>query len=88
VSLQRTIRQEDSMSQTASIRQYAIYDHPKDYPIGYVVREWLISGHGPKPGEAWTASTLDEARTLIPEGCVRLPDSPGDEETIAEVWMR
>lgn len=68
--------------------QYAIYEHPIDYPEGYVVREWYVSAEGPEPGPAKTADTLDEAHALLPDG-VQLVEDHGTppEPQLIEVWM-
>jgi hypothetical protein len=68
-------------------RMYVIYDHPTDYPFGFVVREHLITPGQSRPGMAWTATTLDEARAFVPKSAQRLPSSPDDDPKIIEVWM-
>jgi hypothetical protein len=75
------------MSHSGVLRQFVIYDHPTDYPLGFVVREWLVTAQGPQPGEAWTATTLEDARTHIPDGSVNLGRTEQDDAKIAEVWM-
>jgi hypothetical protein len=63
---------------------YVVYDHPKDYPDSFVVREW----HYNTPTmNVQTAPTLAEARQLIPFGLVRLHRSEGDDHTIVETWL-
>ncbi len=66
--------------------QYAIYDHPDDYPDSFVVREWRVLPGEIQPGPAQLANSLEEARGLIPAGKERLPDFPGDDPKIVEVW--
>lgn len=75
------------MAAQEPIRQYAVYDHPTDYPLGFVVREWLITTEGAKPGRAWTAATLESAREVIPDGAECLGRTDQDDPKIAEVWM-
>lgn len=72
------------MSET--ILQYAIYDHPIDFPDSFVVREWKVSAEGVEAGPAQLADTLDEAHALIPDGAHLLPDFQGDDPKIIEVW--
>jgi hypothetical protein len=75
------------VSDQAPVKQYAIYDHPDDYPDSFVVREWLVSAGEVQVGEAQTAATLEEARALIPVGA-RLVEGPDPSEPkIIEVWM-
>jgi hypothetical protein len=71
----------------AEIRLYAIYDHPTDYPPGFVLREWLITSTGMRTGQAWAAPTLEQAREMIPDGTERQPRDPDDDTKIVEVWM-
>ena len=68
--------------------QYTIYDHPRDYPEGFVVRQWRIaSGEGgPTPEEAWTAPSLEAARALVPAGLFCLPRVAEDDPVIVETW--
>ena len=69
---------------------YTVYDHPKDYPDHFVVRAWLIHPDNPEPQpteECFLATSLEEARTFVPEGLISIPRSPGDDEPIVETWM-
>jgi hypothetical protein len=72
---------------SGSITQYAIYDHPADFPDGYVVRTWLIEAGQVQAGEARTAATLEEARALIPPGTELIENVYEDDPKIIEVWM-
>lgn len=70
------------------MRFYTIYEHPADFPEGYVVRAWDIRPHGVmRPLEARRTLTLDGARDLVPPGLWCVPRSPGDDRTIVETWM-
>jgi hypothetical protein len=75
------------VSEPQTIRQYAIYEHPRDYPDGYVVREWIITAGRVEMGEAKQADDLEGARALLPEGVSRLDTWDDPDETIVEVWM-
>jgi hypothetical protein len=69
-----------------SLRQYVIYEKPRDYPGGFVVRGFSV-GPGIVPDRvAQYAQTLDAARELVPPGLFRLPRWPDDEPQIVEVW--
>ncbi len=72
---------------TQQLKMYAIYDHPEDYPTGFVVREWLLSGDQPVAGEGWPASTLDEAHRRLPAGSVQIGGQDPAEPQIIETWM-
>lgn len=49
---------------------YAIYDHPTDYPDKFVTRKW----NGPTPDitPLIVCDTIEEARTVIPEGYINM----------------
>lgn len=67
---------------------YTIYKHPKDAPRSYVVRSWYIRGaEDPTPGRGLIAETLEYARALIPQGCVRIERGEADDPTIVESWI-
>jgi hypothetical protein len=71
----------------APIKQYSIYDHPDDYPDGFVVREWLVTAGDVQAGTASTAASLEEARKLIPAGAERTDRAPSDDPKIVETWI-
>lgn len=64
---------------------WCIYDHPTDYPHNFVVRPWREGGQPYLT--ALIASTLQEARTLVPEGLVRVKRLEADDPPIVECWM-
>ncbi len=67
---------------------WVIYQHPKDYPDGYVVRRWKIGDGRVIPDPAFSrADSLGDARMRVPDGLVRLPPQPGDDPVIAETWI-
>jgi hypothetical protein len=70
---------------------WVLYDHPRDYPQGYVLRaQWSKRGDPDvviADKIAWYAATLDELRAILPPGVVRMGPMPGDNPCIAEVWM-
>jgi hypothetical protein len=65
---------------------YAIYEHPSDYPAGYVVREWLSVAGETQPGSAQRANSLEEARALLPPGVTKI-DSDDPDPTIIETYL-
>jgi len=68
--------------------QWTIYDHPADYPLGWVVRPWLISnGTVLSSPEAYFCESLEEARARIPKGLERLPRFSDDDSVIVETWI-
>jgi hypothetical protein len=71
------------------VRVYTIYDHPRDYPQGFVVREWAIidGATDPVPRTAWYADSLASARLLVPDGHANIGREPGDDPYIVETWV-
>lgn len=68
--------------------QYAIYDHPSDYPDSFVVRKWIIEDGKILPGElVGKADTLSEARNLVPDGLFRINRFEQDDSVLTEVWL-
>ena len=71
------------------LRQWVIYDHPRDYPDGYVVREWHIVRGSDTPvvtDNARTAASIEGARAWVPEGLICIGRYPEDDPNIAAVW--
>lgn len=69
---------------------YTIYDHPKDYPRHFVVREWTLPlGVDQKPvaGNPMLFATLEAARHWVPRGMASMPRSLGDDPKIIETWL-
>lgn len=61
-----------------------VYDHPSDFPEGFVARLWSDC----KPTNYYTlAQTLEGVRETLPGGMVRFERSPEDDACIAEVWI-
>jgi hypothetical protein len=71
-----------------TLSQYAIYDHPRDFPDHFVVREWRVHDGQVYPAEdCWLTNTLEEARALIPSGMYNFGRFPTDDPVILEVWI-
>lgn len=69
---------------------YVIYEKPKDFPTGFVVRKMVIQRGNPIPipaGVLGTADTLEKARQFLPPGLTNLHRDPRDEPQIVETWM-
>jgi hypothetical protein len=61
-----------------------IYNHPSDYPKGYVARLWADS----RATEYFAlAGSLDEIRKAIPSGMLQFSRRPEDDKCIEEVWI-
>jgi hypothetical protein len=72
------------------LRQYVIYDHPKDLPDYWVVRGWNIYDGVVQPDRAALLfNTAENARTWIQQECpgATLIASNDPDPHIYEVWM-
>lgn len=67
--------------------QWVIYDHPADYPNGYVVRKWETIPGGMMPVSYTGCATLKDAWNAIPLGCVPDGRHPDDDPVIFERWV-
>lgn len=67
---------------------FTIYERPRDYPDGYVVRAAdITAGTVTHDRAAPTAPTLAEARALVPPGLMRFERHPEDDAVIVETWL-
>jgi hypothetical protein len=67
---------------------YTIYDHPSDYPDGFVVRRFRVMPGGPvATNDVWGAPTLEVARSAVPPGLYCMERSEGDDPCIVETWL-
>jgi len=66
------------------IETWVIYWSPRDVPGYWVMRRW----DGLVPDRIGSIhNTLESARAMIPEHCVKLHRSPNDDPAIYEVWL-
>lgn len=68
---------------------WTVYDHPADFPDGFVARLWAI-GPGGEPlatRHIVLGATLEAVRALLPRGLDCLPRQPGDDPCIVECWL-
>ena len=72
---------------TSSLSIWAVYDHPNDYPDGFVARRFETDAGGSATSDMFTASSLHELRSLLPPGLVCLSRAERDDPHIVEVWM-
>lgn len=70
------------------LRLYTIYDHPADYPEGFVVRMFeALAGQVTEKELLGQTPTLEAARELIPPGLFNLGREPADDPVIVETWI-
>lgn len=71
------------------LRIVVIYENPTDHPGKFVAREqWAGAGAILVGGAPLiVADSLTEARSVVPDGMIRLPRNPEDEPQIVECWL-
>lgn len=68
---------------------WTIYDHPRDMPDYWVVRQWRV-GDGGKLQTCLVVhgyQTLEEAQDSIPPGLCWFPRQNEDDPCIVESWL-
>jgi hypothetical protein len=68
---------------------WVIYDHPRDFREGFVLRAQFAmrTGDAQVSPEAWYADDPDKLRAIIPPGLTRLMRCAGDDPVIMETWL-
>lgn len=69
---------------------WTVYDHPRDFPNGYVAREWVIENGEYEPtANFMVAPNLEVLREILlaQMHLARLPRSEGDDPVIVETWI-
>lgn len=67
---------------------WSIYDHPRDHPSSYVIRESVAGGTRVVTSPAAIyATTVAEAHAKLPPGSTLLPKDPGNPANLIEVWV-
>ena len=68
----------------AAVPLICIYFSPGDYPGKYVARLWDML----RPTNLIAVSdALEGIRQVIPDGMIRCPRHPGDDNCIVETWI-
>jgi hypothetical protein len=77
------------VSNPPDLTMWVVYDHPKDFPFGFVTREWVVTSTGGRPTNNVIKTTpLEVIRTFLEgKGLVPLGRSPIDDPCIVETWM-
>lgn len=71
------------------LSMWTVYDHPRDYPEGYIARRWDIGKNTSLPtADVIRAKNLRTIRDKMTNmGLVKLMRSDGDDPTIVESWI-
>lgn len=76
-----------TLQDTGTATQFAIYEHPPQYPHHWVVVAWTPGpGHSRHHQPLVLADSLKAARESIPPGRARQGRSHDDDPSIVEVW--
>lgn len=74
-----------------SLSLWVVFDHPLDFPDGYVARRQVASREGVEiTDDVITAPTLDDLRKRLERrapGLTRLARQDGDVPKIVESWL-
>lgn len=73
----------------AFLEMWTVYDHPRDYPQGYIARKFVADANGARPTpEVITSPTLALIReSMMRMGRVCLTRDPQDDPNIIETWL-
>ena len=82
-------RQQDALARGA-LNVWTVYDHPADFPAGYVARRFETGGGRPEPlatGDAFTGDLVAIRAAFERCGLYRMPRQESDEPQIVESWL-
>ena len=80
----------DVPDESLVLTQYVIYQRPRDFPDGWVVRRHHVvhNANGPMHDiYSCVCDSLNEARACVPSFLYRMDRFPGDDPAIVEVWL-
>lgn len=67
---------------------WVVYDHPTDYPEGFIARQHIVGIGGSQLTDRTMAGTLESIRTALSNiGLVCLTRSVRDDPKIVETWL-
>lgn len=68
---------------------WVVYDHPSDYPDGYIARRHDVYAWGSTPSEVTrAAANITILRAYLSSlGLIMIPRDPSDEPQILETWL-
>lgn len=71
------------------LSMWTVYDHPRDYPGGYIARRWEIGRGASFPtADVLTAKNLDQLREeMAIRGLYRIARQDGDDPVVVESWI-
>ncbi len=71
------------------LNMWVVYDHPRDFPYGYMARRWEVrAGQNHPTTETMASTMLGEIRARLEQkGLVKIGRSEDDEPCILETWL-
>lgn len=71
------------------LSMWTVYDHPSDFPKGFIARRWEIERSGAEPtADVMRAYDLEPLREQLRNmGLTCLDRNPEDEPQIVETWL-
>lgn len=72
-----------------ALTMWTIYDHPSDFPDGYIARRWEVTaGVTAATSDTLVNSDLEPLREeMLARGLHRLHRDTNDDPTIVETWL-
>jgi hypothetical protein len=83
--------QQDSVSR-GTLSLWTVYDHPRDYPDGYIARKFEVKGDEQVTTKETLRTTDEPGLELLHDafeqaGLVCMPRSEADDPQIIETWV-
>lgn len=74
---------------TDALSMWTVYDHPRDYPKGFIARRFEVDGRGARPTrDVMVSDDLDALRLmLMKRGLTALARNEEDDPKIVETWL-
>lgn len=75
----------------ATLDMWVIYDHPLDFPDGFLARRWFVTHDAQllaSPGDVMRSQSIDNLRTLMEQlGKYRIERDETDDPVVVETWI-
>jgi hypothetical protein len=86
----RTVLQlQHNAAQRGALMVWTMYDHPKDYPDGFIARRFEVNMHGDvAPTDHTMMGEVDDLQEIFrTAGLVRVSRQDDDDPVIVETWI-
>jgi hypothetical protein len=76
------------IDERARLPMWTVYDHPRDFPDGFVARKFFTLPQVEATSQVMTSASLEDLRTtLFGWGLSCLARNDGDDPCIVETWL-